>query len=135
MNAMPFWHFAALWALPAHMVGSTGFTERKNLLEELDSLLKRDLVERPTFPTNISSVELKYKLSDLEVALTNASTHLPVTGYIQSAPTYNFDSVTLLRWFTAHWSPIDGQLVRNHAYLTWSLQDPAYRQDIARISS
>jgi hypothetical protein len=41
------------------MVGSTDFTDKKNLPEELDSLLKRDLVDRPTFSTYISSVELK----------------------------------------------------------------------------
>ncbi len=73
---------------PAQLVGSTALTDRKCLLEELDSLLKRDLVERPTFPTYTSYVELKFKLSDLEVFLTNACTKLPVTGYIQSAPTY-----------------------------------------------
>jgi hypothetical protein len=53
------WRFDALWAFPAHMVGSTDFTNRKNLLKELDSLLKRDLVESPTVQTNIGSVELK----------------------------------------------------------------------------
>jgi hypothetical protein len=63
------WRFEAQWALPAHMVGSTDFTGKKQLLEELDSLLKRDLVDRSTFPTYISSVELKYRLSDLEVAV------------------------------------------------------------------
>ncbi len=70
------WRFDALWAFPARMVGSTDFTNRKKLLEDLDSLLKRDLVESPAFQANIGSVELKYKLSDLEVAITNASTQL-----------------------------------------------------------
>ena len=50
------WRFDALWAFPAHTVGSTDFANRKNLPEELDSLLKRDLVERPTFQTNIGSI-------------------------------------------------------------------------------
>jgi hypothetical protein len=74
------WCLEAHWALPTHVVGTTDLTDKKNLLEELDSLLKHDMVDRPTFPTYISSVGLKYKLSDLEVALTNASsTQLSVT--------------------------------------------------------
>jgi hypothetical protein len=36
------WRFDALWAFPAHMVGSTDFANRNKLLDELDSLLKRD---------------------------------------------------------------------------------------------
>jgi hypothetical protein len=121
------WRFEAQWALPAHIVGFTDFTDKTKLLAELDSLLKRDLVDRSTFPTYISSVELKYKLSDLEVAHTNASTQLPVTGYIQSAPNHKIDNGNLLRWFTAHWSPIDGRLVWNDAYQNWSLQEPTYQ--------
>ena len=120
------WRFDALWAFPLHMAGSTDFTNRKKLLEELDSLLKRDLVDRPAFQTNIGSVELKYKLSDLEVAITNASTQLPVSGYIQSAPGHKIDSDNLLRWYTALWSPIDGQLGRDDAYRNWNQQDSAY---------
>jgi hypothetical protein len=81
------WLFDALWTLPIPMIGSTSLTDRNCLLRELDSKLKRDLVERPTFQTNNSYVEIKYKLSGLEVELTNASTQLPVSGYIQSAPT------------------------------------------------
>ena len=101
--------------------------DRKFLLEELDSLLKRDLVERPTFPTYTSNVELKFKLSDLEVVLANACTMLPVTGYIQSAPHCNIDSGNLLGSFEANWSPVDGQLVRNDDYRQWSHMNPAYR--------
>jgi hypothetical protein len=93
------WRFDALWAVPTQLVGSTALTNRKCLLEELDSLLKRDLVECPTFPTYTSNVELKFKLSDLEVVLANACTKLPVTEYIQSAPHYNIDSGNLLHWF------------------------------------
>ena len=121
------WRFDALWAVPAQLVGSAALTDRKCLLEELDSLLKRDLVERPTFPTYTSNVELKFKLSDLEVALANVCTKLPVTGYFQSAPHYNIDSGNLVRWFEANWSPVDGQLVRNAEYRQWSQMDPAYR--------
>jgi hypothetical protein len=55
------------------------------ILRDLDSELRRDLLERPSFPTYASYVETKYKLSDLEVALTNASAQLHVTGYVQSS--------------------------------------------------
>jgi hypothetical protein len=89
------WRFEALWAVPAQLVGFIALIDKKCLLEELDSLLKRDLVERPTFPTHTSNVDLNFKLSDLEIFLAivaNACTKLPVTGYIQSAPHYNIDS-------------------------------------------
>ena len=121
------WRFDALWAFPAQLVGSTESTDRKSLLEKLDSLLKRDLVERPTFPTCTGYVELKYKLSDVDVALTKASTQLPVAGYFQSMPANKIESSNLLRWFTAEWTPVDGQLGRNKAYREWSRQDPAYQ--------
>ncbi len=88
------WRFDGLWAVPAQLFGSIALTDRKGLLEELDSLLKRDLVECPTFPTYTSYAELKFKLSDLEVVLANACTKLPVTGYIQSAPTDKNDSIS-----------------------------------------
>ena len=120
------WRFDALWAFPAQLVGSTESTDRKSLLEKLDSLLKRDLVARPTYPTCTGYVELKYKLSDLEVALTNNSSQLPVTGYIQSAPTHKIESGNLLRWFAAEWSPVDGPMGRHQPYRDWSRQDPAY---------
>ncbi len=45
------WHFDALWAVPAQLFGPTALIDRKCLLKGLDSLLQRDLVERPTFPT------------------------------------------------------------------------------------
>jgi hypothetical protein len=121
------WHFDALLAVPAPLFRSPALIDKKCLLEELDSLLKRDLVKRPTFPTYTSNVELKLKLSDLEVVLANACTKLPVTGYIQSAPHYNIDSGNLLRWFEANRSPVDGQLVPNCDYCQWSQMDPAYR--------
>jgi hypothetical protein len=102
------WRFDALWAVPVQLVGPSALIDKKCLHEELDSFLKRDLIECPTFPTYTSNVELKFKLSDLEVVLANACTKLPVTGYIQSAPHYNIDSGNLLRWFEANWSPVTG---------------------------
>ena len=69
---------------------------------------------------------MRYKLSDLAVTLKNTPHQLPRTGYIQSEP-HKIESGNLLRWFAAEWSPLDGQLGRNNAYLVWSRQDPAYR--------
>ncbi len=66
------------------MLGPTAFTDRSNLLDELESAFKRDVVERTTFPMHNISVEIKYKMSDLEIALNNPPNQLPVTGYIQS---------------------------------------------------
>ncbi len=43
--------FLHSWLDDDDELGSTALTDRKCLLEELDSLLKRDLVERPKFPT------------------------------------------------------------------------------------
>ena len=121
------WRFDTLWKLPMHMVGSASFTDRSNLLDELESAFKRDVLERTTFPMHTINIEIKYKLSDLEVALNNPPNQLPVTGYIQSERQNKIDSSNLLRWLQANWSPVDGQLVRNDAYRQWSRLDPSYR--------
>ena len=92
------WRFDTLWKLPMHMVGSASFTDRSNLLDELESAFKRDVLERTTFPMHTINIEIKYKLSDLEVALNNPPNQLPVTGYIQSERQNKIDSSNLLRW-------------------------------------
>jgi hypothetical protein len=93
------WHFrvAALWKFSTRMVGSTSCLDRDCLLRDLDSELRRDLLERPSVPTYTSYVEIKYKLSDLEVVLTNASTQLAVAGYFQTSRSYRIDYGNLLR--------------------------------------
>jgi len=110
------------------MIGSTTFTstDRRNVLNELESAFKCDVVERTTFPMQTINVEIRYKLSDLLVALNNPPNQLPVTGYIQSERQKKIESGSLLRWLQANWSPVDGQLVRNDAYREWSQLDPAY---------
>ena len=120
------WRFDTLWTLSSHMVASISLADRNSLLSELDSAFTRDVMERETFPPNTNNVEIKYKLSDLEVAINNPSIQLPITGYIQSGRNNKIDSSNLLRWFQANWSPVDGQLGRNDAYREWSRQDPAY---------
>ena len=111
------WRFDSLWTLPAHIIGSTSFTDQNCILSELDSAFKRDVVERPEFPNNIRNVEMKYKLSDLEVAFNNPPNQLPVTGYIQSEPQHKIESGNLLRWFASNWSPVVGQLGRDDPYI------------------
>ena len=123
------WRFDTLWKLPTHMVGYTSVPDNdgSNVTDELETAFKRDVVERTTFPMNTRNVEIKYKLSDLDLALNNPPNQLPVTGYIQSERQKKIESGTLLRWFEANWSPVDGQLVRNNDYRQWSQMDPAYR--------
>ena len=121
------WRFDTLWTLSTHMVGSVSLTDQNSLHSELESAFKRDVLERDTFPPNTRSVQIKYKLSDLEGAIHNPSIQLPITGYIQSDKNHKIDSSNLLRWFQANWSPVYGQLGRNDAYREWSQQDPAYR--------
>ncbi len=62
------WRFDTLWELPTHKFGSTAFTDtdRSNILDESETAFKRDAVERTTFLMDTISVEIKYKLSDLE---------------------------------------------------------------------
>ena len=123
------WRFDTLWRLPSDILGSTSFTgtDQSSGLNELESAFKRDVVERTTFPIHTRNVEIKYKLSDLELALHNPPHQLPITGYIQSERQKKIDSGNLLRWLQARWSPVDNQLVRNNTYREWSRMDPAYR--------
>ena len=123
------WRFDTLWKLPTHMVSSTPVTDndRRNVMDQLETAFKRDVVERTTFPMNTRNVEIKYKVSDLDFALSTPPNQLPVTGYIQSERQKKIESGNLIRWFEANWSPVDGQLVRNDNYRQWSQMDPAYR--------
>ena len=123
------WRFEALWTFPRRLVGSPANTdgEQNWILSELESELKRDLVERPTFPSNTSYVGLKYSLSDLDAALNSQLSQLPVTGYFQSAPSHHIDSDNLRRWFDAKWTPIEKQLGRNPLYIEWSRSDHKYQ--------
>ncbi len=72
-----------------------------SVLSEIDSVLKRDIYERQTVLPFLRNVELKYKLLDLEVALTEAHIHLSVSGYIRSDRKHKVDSRNLLCWYEA----------------------------------
>ena len=79
------WRFDTLWTLSTHMVESVSLTDQNSLHSELESAFKRDVLERDTFPPNTRSVQIKYKLSDLECAIHNPSIQLPITGMNQRA--------------------------------------------------
>ena len=105
------WYFETTWTFsgprPTAPIVTSG------LLIELDSALRRDLLERETLPDYIRSAQLKYKLSDLEVALNRNPITIHVTGYIQSPVNRANHRDNLLRWFTAEWTPVDGNLGRH----------------------
>ena len=88
----------------------------------VDAVLTRDLLERVTRPPYLSSVQLKYKYSDLRLALSTPPRSLPLTGYIQSEPHRAVDIDMLLRWLPATWSPVSGQLGRLDAYRDWLIE-------------
>ena len=119
------WYFKTLWKFPGPLPTAPIVTS--GLLVDVDSALRRDLLQRETLPPNLRSAQLKYKLSDLEVTLNKKPITLHVTGYIQSTAHRAVELDNLLRWFEADWSPVDGQLIRHQPYRDWSRQDPAYR--------
>ena len=108
------WHFQSLWEFP----GSLPITNANTIgwLVAEDSAILRDLLERTTCPTLLRSPQLKYKLSDLYLALTKSPMTLPVSGYIQSEAHCSVDRDQLLWWFPANWSPVLGKLGQNEAY-------------------
>ena len=64
------WSFSAVWTFPGHMV-ATKSTDPSSLQRELlhlDTEFTRLVNERERFPPFLRNVELKYKLSDWELA-------------------------------------------------------------------
>ena len=108
------WHFHTLWAIPASIRITNADTS--DCLVVVDAVLTRDLLERETRPPHLASVQLKYKYSDLRLALSTPPRSLPLTGYIQSEPHRAVDIDMLLRWLPATWSPVSGQWGRLDAY-------------------
>ena len=96
-------------------------------LQDVDVELKRLVMERQVFPLYLGNVELKYKLSDWELARTETPIRLPVQGYIQTEKNFSIDLHNLNVWFDANWSPVENQLRLDQTYLAWSEEDPAYR--------
>ena len=119
------WHFKTRWTFPGPRP-TTAPIVAIDLLVVVDSAIRRDLLDRKTRPPNLRNVQLKYKVSELEVALNKNPITLHVTGYIQSALHHALELDKLFRWFAAEWSPVDGPLGRHQPYRDWSRQDPAY---------
>jgi hypothetical protein len=88
-------HFEALWTFPVPQSILPIVTS--NMLHEVDSALKCELLLRKTRPPYLRSADLKYKLSDLEAVLNISPITLHVTGYIQSDLGRAIDSENLLR--------------------------------------
>jgi hypothetical protein len=61
------WHFKALWAFLG--TRPTAPIVTSDFLVEVDSVLRRDLLEQETCPAHLRSAQLKYKLSDLKEVL------------------------------------------------------------------
>ena len=80
----------------------------------VDDALTRELLERDTRPPFLRSAELKYKYSDLRLALSIPPRSLPLTGYIQTEKNHAVDIDILL--------PISGQLERLAAYRNWRIE-------------
>ena len=100
------WHFQTLWAIPASIHITNADTS--DCLVVVDDALTRDLLERDTRPPYLRSAKLKYKYSDLRLALSTPPRSLPLTGYIQSEKNHAVDIDILI--------PVSGQLGRLAAY-------------------
>ncbi len=123
------WCFSAVWTFPGHVVAtaSTDPILLQSELRQMETEMKRLVLQTPTLPLYIRNIELRYKRSDWELARTEFPIRLPVQGYIQTKNHYSIDFHQLNRWFNANWSPVENQLRRDPTYLAWAADDPAYR--------
>ena len=117
------WLFQSLW-----VPGSLSITNENasGWPVDVDAAIIRDLLGRTALPCNLRSAQLKYKVSDLQLALNKPPVSLPVTGYIQSTVRCAIDRDQLLSWFPATWSPVLGEMGLNTEYKKWMLPDPTY---------
>ena len=118
-----------MWTFPGNIVATTSTDPilLQNELQQLDAELKRLVLEAIRLPQKLRNVELKYKLSDWELARTKTPIIMPIHGYIQSENNYSIDLDNLKLWFNANWSPVVNQLRRDTVYMAWTAEDPAYR--------
>ena len=123
------WRWSAMWTFPGNVVATTSTDPilLQNELQQLDAELKRLVLEAIRLPQKLRNVELKYKLSDWELARKKTPICLPILGYIQTSNHYSIDFYNLNRWFNANWSPVVGQLRTDPTYQAWAEEDPAYR--------
>ena len=125
------WRFTAVWTFPGNMVAtiSTDPIVSQNEVRQMETELKRLVLHAQRFPPHLRNIQLKYKLSDWELAQTKIPIQMPVQGYIQSQNNYSIDFHNLNQWFNANWSPVENQLRRDATYLAWVEDDPAYRPE------
>ena len=123
------WGFSAVWTIPGHMVAtsSTDPILLQNELRQMETEMKRLVLQAERFPPNLRNIELRYKCCDWVLARTKIPIQLPVQGYIQTKNHYSIDLHSLNQWFNANWSPVENQLRRDPTYLAWAADDPAYR--------
>ena len=123
------WRFSAVWTFPGDMVATTSTDPivLQNEVRQMETIMKRLVLEAQRFPLYLRNVQLRYLLSDWELARTKIPIQLPVQGYIQTQNKYTIDFHNLNQWFNANWSPVENQLRRDKAYQAWVVDDPAYR--------
>jgi hypothetical protein len=123
------WRFSAVWTFPGHIVATTDPSHLKKELKQMEAGMKRLVMGVQKIPLYLRNIQLKYKLSDWELARTKPETpiHLPVQGYIQSDKQRVIDYDSLKSWFDANWSPVENQLRRDATYQAWVRDDPDYR--------
>jgi hypothetical protein len=118
------WRFKANWTVPAHLIGNQ-FSKPKGVLDELESEISRDLLERQSMPRFLANIELRYSVADWE--LTNIPMVLSVDGYIQSDRGHSVDHDNVDRWIPADWIPVENQLRWDPTYKRWSEFTPAFQ--------
>ena len=98
------WTWNAVWTLPVNLVAtaSTDPVRLQNELRELDEELKRLLLENERLPKILRNIELRYKLSDWELARQKTPICLPIKGYIQTTNHHSIDFYNLDIWFNAN---------------------------------
>ncbi len=123
------WRFNAVWTFSGHMVATTSTDpiRLKTELQQMETEMKRLVLEMQKFPLYLKNIQLKYRLSDWELARTKNPIHLPVQGYIQTQNHCSIDSENLNLWFNANWSPVENQLRRDATYQAWVIDDPDHR--------
>ena len=63
----------------------------------METEMKRLVLGAQKFPLYLRNIQLKYKLSDWEVARTKTPIHLPVQGYIQAQNNYCYQCTKVIR--------------------------------------
>ena len=74
------WRFSAVWTFPGDMVAtiSTDPIVLQNEVRQMETVMKRLVLQAERFPLNLRNVQLRYLLSDWELARTKSPIQLPV---------------------------------------------------------